>query len=232
MSAVVLSLVLLYIKKLFSSLLQQFLNILMMNNNTTITLETLSALINATDSPVILLEGRRSIPAEEYEKASAVANFLAPRFPKARFRSGNATGSDEAFSKGVAAVDAARLQVVAPYRNHRKNARFEGATYQYPDTLSPIQVEQIVAKTVLASPKSSSLMGQLGKTGRLAAKADYLLRDTLKVVGFSEEFPKITAALFYVDQDSPMDGGTGHTIRVCQKEGIAVAFQNEWVQWL
>ena len=94
------------------------------------------------------------------------------------------------------------------------------------------QRHQLVAKTVSASPKTSSLMGQLGKKGPVAAKADYLLRDTMKVVGFSQEFPKATAALFYVDLDSPMDGGTGHTIRVCQKEGIHVFFQSEWKQWI
>jgi hypothetical protein len=200
-------------------------------DDSSLTFETLAALINAVDNPVILLEGRRSIPVDAYEQASAAAWFLATAFPQARFRSGNATGSDEAFSKGVAAVDPARLQVVAPYRNHRTNARFEGATYQYPDALTLGQKEHIVAKTIFASPKYSSLMGLLDKTGSLAAKADYLIRDTMKVVGFSEEFPKVTAALFYVDPCYPMDGGTGHTIRVCQKEGVPVVFQHEWMQW-
>ena len=128
----------------------------MMNNNA-ITLEALKVLIDTTEMPVILLEGRRSIPEEEYAMAVAVAGFLAAKFPKVRFRSGNATGSDEAFSKGIAAVDSSRLQVVAPYRNHRKKARFEGAAYQYPEVLSPDQVEQIVAKTIFASPKCQSL---------------------------------------------------------------------------
>ncbi|MGB7510277.1 MAG: HEAT repeat domain-containing protein [Pelodictyon phaeoclathratiforme] len=201
-------------------------------DDTSLPFETFASLINAVDNPVILLEGRRSIPDDAYEQASAAARFLAATFPKARFRSGNATGSDEAFSKGVADVDPARLQVVAPYGNHRKNARFEGATYQYPDALTLGQKEQIVAKTIFSSPKYSTLMGLSGKTGSLAAKADYLLRDTMKVVGFSEEFPKVTAALFYVDPCYPMSGGTGHTIRVCQKEGVPVVFQHEWAKWI
>ena len=201
-------------------------------NDSRLTFETLAALITAVDNPVILLEGRRSIPADDYEQASAAARFLAAIFPKARFRSGNATGSDEAFSKGVAAIDPGRLQVVAPYRSHRNNARIEGATYQYPDALTLGQKEHMVAKTIFASPKYSALMGLSGKTGSLAAKADYLLRDTMKVVGFSEEFPKVTAALFYVDPCYPMSGGTGHTIRVCQKEGVPMVFQHEWAKWI
>ncbi|NTX00101.1 MAG: hypothetical protein HGB35_09305 [Geobacteraceae bacterium] len=200
-------------------------------DDSSLTFETLASLINAVDNPVILHEGRRSIPVDAYEQASAVARFLAATFPKVRFRSGNATGSDEAFSKGVAAVDPARLQVVAPYRSHRNNARFDGASYQYPDVLSLGQKEHIVAKTIFASPKYSALMGLLDKTGSLAAKADYLIRDTMKVVGFSEEFPKVTAALFYVDPCYPMSGGTGHTIRVCQKEGVLMVFQHEWAKW-
>ena len=196
------------------------------------TLDALAALIEITQKPVVLLEGRRSIPVDEYDRATAVAAFLAARFPKALFRSGNATGSDEAFSKGIVAVNATRLQAIAPYKTHRMKARFEGASYAYPDALSAEQRDQMVSKTALASPKSLSLMAQLGKKGPLAAKADYLLRDTMKVIGFSEVFPKATAALFYVDLDSPMDGGTGHTIRVCQNAGILVVYQNEWRQWI
>ena len=196
------------------------------------TLDALATLIEIAQKPVVLLEGRRSIPVDEYDKATAVAAFLAARFPKALFRSGNATGSDEAFSKGIVAVDATRLQAIAPYKTHRMKARFEGASYAYPDALSAEQRDQMVSKTALASPKSLSLMAQLGKKGPLAAKADYLLRDTMKVIGFSEVFPKATAALFYVDLDSPMDGGTGHTIRVCQNAGILVVYQNEWRQWI
>ena len=196
-----------------------------------LSLETLGALIETAEMPVILLEGRRSIPPDEYGNAFAVAEFLATRFPNALFRSGNATGSDEAFSEGIAEVDASRLQAIAPYKTHRLKARFEGATYAYPDALTLDQRHQLVAKTVSASPKTSSLMGHLGKKGPVAAKADYLLRDTMKVVGFSQEFPKATAALFYVDLDSPMDGGTGHTIRVCRQVGVPVAFQNQWKGW-
>ena len=202
------------------------------SRNSLETLDALAALIEITQKPVVLLEGRRSIPVDEYDRATAVAAFLAARFPKALFRSGNATGSDEAFSKGIVAVNATRLQAIAPYKTHRMKARFEGASYAYPDALSAEQRDQMVSKTALASPKSLSLMAQLGKKGTLAAKADYLLRDTMKVIGFSEVFPKATAALFYVDLDSPMDGGTGHTIRVCQNAGILVVYQNEWKQWL
>ncbi|NTU52299.1 MAG: hypothetical protein HGA97_01075 [Chlorobiaceae bacterium] len=197
-----------------------------------LTLEALTELIETTEQPVILLEGRRAMPVDDYESARLVAELLASRFPNARFRSGNATGSDEAFSKGIVAVDPARLQVIAPYKTHRLKARFSGAAYEYPDALSADQIRKMIDKTISASPKSASLMKLLGQKGSLAAKADYLLRDTMKVIGFSPAFPKATAALFFVDPADPMAGGTGHTIRVCQHAGVPIAFQNRWKQWI
>ena len=40
-----------------------------------------------------------------------------------------------------------------------------------------------------------------------------------------------TVGIFYVNRADPMKGGTGHTIRVCRKLGVPVAFQDEWRHW-
>jgi hypothetical protein len=55
-----------------------------------------TALISNAADPVILVEGRRSIPETSAQSARRVASLLARRFPRLRFRSGNATGADEA----------------------------------------------------------------------------------------------------------------------------------------
>jgi hypothetical protein len=34
-----------------------------------------------------------------------------------------------------------------------------------------------------------------------------------------------------VDLSDPAAGGTGHTIRVCVKEGVPHAFQDSWHHW-
>lgn len=60
-----------------------------------------SALVSNTSAPVILVEGRRSIPETSARNARLVASKLARRFPQLRFRSGNATGGDEAFCAGI-----------------------------------------------------------------------------------------------------------------------------------
>jgi hypothetical protein len=186
-----------------------------------------------TDHPdgVVLLEGRRAIPHDAAMQAQGLASSLALRFPRLRFRSGNAEGSDEAFSRGIAAVDPGRLQVVAPYASHRKSVRYADAIYDSPASLSRLQEDEIAFKTSAASPKNKGLISKRGRKGLLAAKAAYLIRDTMKVTGHSESFPKPICALFYVSMDDPLAGGTGHTIRVCQQEGVPFAFQDSWAAW-
>jgi hypothetical protein len=180
---------------------------------------------------VVLLEGRRSIPPGEAEVARRLASALARHFPKLRFRSGNASGTDQAFADGIAEVDAGRLQVVAPYSSHRQGLRYEQALYDSPSSLSQLQEETIAYKTTAATPANKRLIDNRMRAGPLAAKAAYLIRDTMKVTGYSEEFPKPICGLFFVDLDDPMAGGTGHTIRVCQQEGVPVVLQNAWQQW-
>ena len=188
-------------------------------------------LVASQPDGVVLLEGRRLISPEDYEQATKLARHLATQFPRLRFRSGNAEGSDQAFSEGVAQVDASRLQVVAPYATHRKGVRYTDALYDSPASMSKVQEDEVAYKTINATPKNRGLIEKRNAKGRLAAKAAYLLRDTMKAIGHSVAFPKPLCALFYVWLDDPMEGGTGHTIRVCHQEGVPVAFQDSWAQW-
>jgi hypothetical protein len=187
--------------------------------------------VNQPDG-VVLLEGRRSIPPEDYKQATELARHLATNFPHLRFRSGNAEGSDQAFSEGVAQVDAGRLQIVAPYESHRKSVRYADALYDSPASMSKVQKDEVAYKTINATPKNKGLIEKRSAKGRLAAKAAYLIRDTMKVIGHSDTFTKPLCALFYVKLDDPLEGGTGHTIRVCHQEGVPVAFQDSWSQWI
>lgn len=195
------------------------------------TLAEFTTIVQATPEAVVLLEGRRSIPNHDAALATHTASMLVKHFPALRFRSGNAKGSDQAFSEGVAQVAPWRLQVVAPYSAHRKSARYAEAIYDSPESLSSVQEGEVAYKTATASPQNKGLIGKRDKKGALAAKATYLIRDTMKITGHSEMFPKPACALFYVDLNDPLAGGTGHTIRVCQQEGVPFAFQDSWQQW-
>lgn len=183
------------------------------------------------DSPVVLLEGRRAISEQDASLARGFANRLAREFVPLRFRSGNAEGSDEAFAAGVAEVDASRLQVIAPYASHRTKVRYADALYSSPESLSTVQEAAIAEATVAATPRNANVVYKRTGSPRLDAKAAYLIRDTMKVIGYSEEFGPPVCGLFYVDLNDPDAGGTGHTIRVCRQCGIPVAFQDSWMHW-
>jgi hypothetical protein len=59
-----------------------------------------------------------------------------------------------------------------------------------------------------------------------------LVRDTLKVTGSSYgDLAPATVGLFYVRPGNPLQGGTGHTIRVCRDQGVPVALQADWLLW-
>jgi hypothetical protein len=182
-------------------------------------------------SPVVLLEGRRAISEQDAAATRAFAAQLAREFVSLRFRSGNAEGSDEAFSAGVAEVDASRLQVIAPYESHRKKVRYVDALYSSPESLSTVEEAAITEATVAATPRNANVVYKRTGSPKLAAKAAYLLRDTMKVLGHSGEFGPPVCGLFYVDLSDPEAGGTGHTIRVCRQHGIPVAFQKSWMRW-
>lgn len=189
-------------------------------------------IVLGSPNAVVLLEGRRGISEADTMAARDFGEFLARRFPALRFRSGNAEGADQAFSDGVARVDAGRLQIVAPYASHRKKSRNPAVAFSSPDDLSPEQVAEVIKKTAAASPKVERLLSRWKDGGALAAKATYLLRDSMKVLGHSEEFPKPVCGIFFIDPSDPMAGGTGHTIRVCQQESVPVVFQNDWLGWM
>jgi hypothetical protein len=195
------------------------------------TFQEFSTRVERSPEGVVLLEGRRSIPAGDAVVAEKLARGLALKFSRLCFRSGNAAGSDEAFSGGVASVNPSRLEIVAPYAAHRKNERHAGAIYTSPEILTPEQARDIESQSIQASPQNRRIIGLRGKKGPLGAKGDYLVRDTMKVVGVPVHFAKPICALFFVNLADATEGGTGHTIRVCQQEGVPVTYQDEWGAW-
>ncbi|MFZ4396203.1 MAG: hypothetical protein ACOYOU_11325 [Kiritimatiellia bacterium] len=72
-----------------------------------------------------------------------------------------------------------------------------------------------------------------GSKGALGAKAAYLLRDTLKVIGTPDlGLAPATVGIFYANEADPLAGGTGHTIRVCRERGVPVVLQTVWRKWV
>jgi hypothetical protein len=192
-----------------------------------------SNLVSTHARPIILLEGTRQLPDFDQPKLVAFARQLATKFPHAYFRTGNASGSDEAFAAGIMDVDPQRLEYVLPYRTMRQRSRHKVSPSLSLDEVSDVMQELLASETLKASPKYRSLVEGRTKHSALKIKANYLLRDTLKITGFEEaDFHPAQIGVFYVNTEKPSEGGTGHTIRVCENRQIPVIIQDVWMQWI
>ena len=188
-----------------------------------------SEAIKQATRPVVLLEGTRSLGRESEPFVESFAAQLAAKFPRATFRSGNAPGSDQAFARGVASVDVSRLEIVVPYTRHRLTERPQGVRVLSLDDIE--SDDKLGELTLTASPIYEKLFSSRAINAS-ASKVKYLLRDTLKITGDRQtDFAPATAGLFWVNPLKPNQGGTAHTMRVCQKAGLPLWTQDKWDKW-
>jgi hypothetical protein len=180
---------------------------------------------------VIVLEGKRNVLDSDASLLILLGETLAKLLPLVVFRSGNAEGADELFSKGVEKVDPLRLHVLTPYSNYR--ARNNPDRKQYPlDAISLLKEPELVYQ----SAKNQQMKSQVeryanGVRDKGSMMAAYIIRDTAKIIGTSE-IGKATVALFYEDLKNPLKGGTGHTIKTCKENNVPFFNQTTWMKWL
>ncbi len=129
-----------------------------------------SALISNASAPVILMEGRRSLPETSARRARRIASRLAGRFHHLRFRSGNATGADEAFAAGIIESAPERLEIIAPYASHRRHERHPLVCYGSPESLGRDALAEIRTLTIAATPANRGLMKCYGRGERSGPK--------------------------------------------------------------
>ncbi len=183
------------------------------------------------EGSIVLLEGKRNVKDTDKEKLTALAKILTINTKKILFRSGNADGADHYFSLGVTSVDSSRLQVITPYTGHRKKTNQAYETIPL-DEINLAEEPEIVYQAK-QNKKTEKLIDQYvsGDRDRFALKAAYILRDTIKAIG-SKEIASATFGIFYDDLDDPKTGGTGHTMKICEQNGIDVIDQRTWFRWL
>lgn len=198
-------------------------------------MEELNRLLDSTQQPVILLEGTRKLANEQFGKLVLFGEFIAKKFPHVRFRSGNASGSDDAFAQGVRKVAPNRMQIVLPKLDAGKS-RLDKRDYVLAlEDVSQAEEKQIIYESKRATPKNKRLFEayELQQDGMMKQKSLYLLRDALKVLGSPEnKLAPITAGIFFINQDDPESGGTGHTMRVCRQNNVPVFAQDDWMKWI
>lgn len=183
------------------------------------------------DDAIVLLEGKRNVLDEDKEKLKALGKLLASNTTKMKFRSGNADGSDQFFSDGVAEVDHKRLQVITPYDGHRKKTNHAYETISL-DDLNIAEEEEVVYQSK-GNKKMEKLIDQFvsGDKNRFSIKAAYILRDTIKAIG-TDKIKPTTFGIFYDDLEKPKTGGTGHTMIICEQNNIPIIDQRIWFNWL
>ena len=190
-------------------------------------------LLSSIAEPVVLLEGSRDLEVEHRDMLVEFAAKLASVFPTAIFRSGDALGSDSAFAEGINQINTALLQLVLP--NDRKAKTQNQETRVSLEQLPPREKSKLIELTKRATPANKPLIEfyEKGLEGRARYQAQYLIRDTLKVIG-SKKFKLRSATIgcFYVNSTKATGGGTGHTIRVCEQATVPIVTQGDWFQWL
>jgi hypothetical protein len=194
---------------------------------------TLQEFIKQFDKPnsIVLLEGKRNVLEPDKERLIALGNLLTSKTKSMIFRSGNAEGSDQLFSDGVTAVDYKRLQVITPYSGHREKTNQAYETISL-DEIS-IAAEPEVVYQSKSNKKTEKLIDQFvsGNKNRYTIKAAYIIRDTIKAIG-TDRIKPATFGIFYDDLDKPKEGGTGHTMKVCEQNNIPIIDQKIWFKWL
>ena len=180
---------------------------------------------------IVLIDGKRKVKETEKESLVQLGKMLAEQTKYITFRSGNASGSDELFSRGVCGVDPSRLMVIPPYAGHRQKKNIAYRSISLDDI--NLEKEEAVLYYSKQNKKTKHLIDRYvsGERGKYAIKAAYIIRDTIKVIGTGEIKP-VSLGIFYDDLNEPMSGGTGHTMDVCIKNNIPVINQLKWMKWL
>lgn len=180
---------------------------------------------------IVLLEGKRNVRECDKEKLIALGSLLASKTQNMLFRSGNAEGSDQFFSDGVTQINPKRLQVITPYSGHRQKTNNAYDTISLDDI--NIAFEQEVLYQSKSNKKTEKLIDKFasGEKNRYTIKAAYIIRDTIKVLG-ADKIKPATFGIFYDDLENPRQGGTGHTINVCEKNNVPAIDQKIWLKWL
>jgi hypothetical protein len=101
------------------------------------------------------------------------------------------------------------------------------------DDLPLEERHHLARESFAASPENHRLFdlylrGQFGNPAY--AKAQYLVRDALKVFGSPAlKLAPATVALFFINNIGPTSGGTAHTIRLCERQEVPVFTQRDWL---
>lgn len=182
---------------------------------------------------VVLLEGKRIVTNADKESIKRIGGILSAKTKHIIFRSGNADGADNYFSKGFLSDEMRhRFETVVPYLGHRRSSN-PFRTINIEDIALTAESELVVQSKTHKQLKKLIDLYVSGEKNKLSYKAAYILRDTLKVLGSPENgIEPASFALFYDDLADPRKGGTGHTMNICEMNRVPYLTQETWMKWV
>ena len=188
--------------------------------------------VQSSSQPILLLEGTRALPLADAPRLTALSARLAIALPKARFRLGNSSGSEEMFLYGLATVSE-RVELVMPSDGNRPGA--DKARRKSLQDASSETLRELVRLSIQATPRYSNMFNRyIGNelSPEHQAKARHLLRAALKVHGCPHaRLAPATVALLYLNHDDHERGCTGHIRRLCSVLNVPVWSQHVWLGW-
>ena len=181
---------------------------------------------------IVLLEGKRTVLDSDKPQLIKLSHLLAEHTKYITFRSGNAAGSDNYFSKGFLGKKANRFEVIVPYSGHRS---YDSAGFHIINIADiPLTEDSPLVVQSKANRRNLRIFDAYvaGERNNMSMKAAYLLRDTLKVIGHPPKIPRADFAIFYDDLINPGTGGTGHTMQICWMNLVPFVDQTGWFDWV
>lgn len=184
---------------------------------------------NVPNSPqtVILLAGKRKVLPGDEVMIFEFGKRLALEYDKCIFRSGNADGADQYFIEGVKEVAPDRVQLVLPFKNHRKKTQVGVYTQSIEQLQLSAESPAVYQANLSANYRRLIDLYFEQPQSKAAIKASYLVRDMVMVFGHGDLAP-ISAAYFYDDLTQPCQGGTGFTMQLCTELKIPFWNQGVW----
>ena len=193
----------------------------------------INSFIEKYDVPnsIIFLGGKREVKQEDKEKLVLLGGELARRSKHLIFRSGNSSGSDFYFAKGVAHIDSSRMEVVIPFNDYRKTLNKAGNTISLDDMDLSNSLDIISESEKNIKTKKVVKQYFNGERHKYAMFGAFIIRDTVAILGVDPNVRPANFALFYDDFELPLQGGTGHTMKVCESAQVPYFTQEEWFSW-
>jgi hypothetical protein len=192
----------------------------------------LNDFIATNDYPesVLIMIGKRKVHKKDELKLVEIGELIASKSKHLKFRSGNAKGADDLFIAGVKKFKPDKIELILPYKNHRRNVSqystcFNVEDYILNDVSSVIEYAKQNSDTRLIERYMN------GDNNRHIQNVKYTLRNTLLILG-GDKLQKATCCIYYDDLENSLKGGTGYTVKLCKKNEIDCLNQSKWMNWL